>query len=373
MQMLIPALAFILSQSQGEQLPDDKIGKEASAQIEKQVQLTKNTEYQKRVDRVGAVLAKVANSTQVIVTYGDPKLHHFDYKFKVISDPKLPNEVNAVTLPGGYVYVYEGLMKFVQSDDELAGVLAHEIAHAALRHGVTMQKQSSRIEWLNVLALLGLLYGRGDGIGAAYGAQLAGQTLESGWSQDAEQAADYAGFQYMLQSGYNPSGMVTFMERLGQQNILERSIDWGIYRTHPPTPLRAQKVSQYMASAGRVIERSKVTTSLRATSTFTDDKATVKFGSKILVEFRGPDAALRGDNAATALNTFFDKVPNVYDLHIRQDGFYGLTQKLFEVKQEDVDNDGAIKLSAYQAKVAKAVQGAIYAISFSVWTGGTKG
>lgn len=350
------------------ELPDIKAGRESAAEVEKETKPTQNPEMQARVERIGKALAEIANKNPVRVTYGDPVLHVFNYQFKVVTDPKHPDEVNAFALPGGYVYVYEGLLKFAESDDEVAGVLAHEIAHASLRHGMTLQKQAGKLEWVNIVALLAALYGRGNGQAIITGAQLGAQAAVSGWSQDAEEAADFAGFQYMNLSNYDAGGMVTFMERLSRKNMGDRLIDWGIYRTHPPTPRRINKLNSYLSEAGLVLKRSKVTKSYRASYSLENSRATLRFGNRVLGSFAGPDAESRAKVATANLNQFFDKVPNPYEVSLRGTKFMYAGRELFELTDNDAEQGEAPEV--YRGKVLAAIKSSLFGLSYSVWSTG---
>ncbi|HTQ09241.1 MAG TPA: M48 family metalloprotease, partial [Fimbriimonadaceae bacterium] len=129
---------------------DIAVGKKACVEIEKVEKLSDNKEYQDRVSRIGQQLAAIARTTPVEVYWGDKRLNKFDYTFKVLKG----DDVNAFTLPGGFVYVYEGLIKYVQSDDELAAVLAHEICHAEQRHYAQLVKEQSKITAPGLIAIL---------------------------------------------------------------------------------------------------------------------------------------------------------------------------------------------------------------------------
>ena len=116
-----------------------RTGQENSEQIEQSVKLVTDEAILDRVNSIGQKLAEVAKTCEVQAGYGTSDLADFTYTFKVIED----NDINAMSLPGGYIYVNSGLLDFVKSDDELAGVLAHEIAHCAHHHvAVLTQKQS---------------------------------------------------------------------------------------------------------------------------------------------------------------------------------------------------------------------------------------
>src|SRR5579862_3129483 len=130
---------------------DIEEGKKYAEEVEKQYKLSDNKEYQARVQRIGAEISAIANAgPSWHVLWGDPHLSRFDYTYKVIKS----DDVNAFSLPGGHVYVYEGLMKQVESDDELAGVLAHESAHAAFRHVPTLEKEASKVTMISLPLIL---------------------------------------------------------------------------------------------------------------------------------------------------------------------------------------------------------------------------
>ncbi len=108
---------------------------------------------------IGGELAAIANASKVRTTWGDKRLNPFEYTFKVVEE-----DVNAFSLPGGYIYIYEGLVKYAESDDELAGVLAHEIAHASMRHVATMQREAGKLSAMqNPLILAAILIGGAKG------------------------------------------------------------------------------------------------------------------------------------------------------------------------------------------------------------------
>src|SRR5579885_1407819 len=101
---------------------DKKEGAQYVIDVEKHEKLSTNEDMQNRVKRIGAVMAAIANKTHLIALWGDKRFSKFDYDFKVLQGK---DNVNAFSLPGGHIYVYEGLINFVQSDDELAAVIGH--------------------------------------------------------------------------------------------------------------------------------------------------------------------------------------------------------------------------------------------------------
>src|SRR6202043_1532595 len=101
---------------------DEALGKKFAAQVDKDYKQTDDLKMQARLERIGNELAAIANAHHLIATWGDKRFTPFHYHFKVIKG----SDVNAFSLPGGYIYVFEGLVTYVESDDELAGVVGHE-------------------------------------------------------------------------------------------------------------------------------------------------------------------------------------------------------------------------------------------------------
>jgi beta-barrel assembly-enhancing protease len=130
----------------------------------------------------------------------------FDYHFYVVESPSL----NAFSVPGGYIFVFTGLIAHASNEDELAGVLGHEIGHANAHHVVRMQTAGAA--W-NVAAMLGMLLAAINPVLAA-GAIAAAQTAQLKYSRDFEQEADYLGLQTMTQAGYDPHALTSFFKEL---------------------------------------------------------------------------------------------------------------------------------------------------------------
>jgi len=314
---------------------DVELGRKAAEQVEKQEKLSTNQEMIQRVQRIADELTAIANRTEVRVPWGDKRVNPFTYTVKVLQG----NDVNAFSLPGGFIYVYEGLVKGAESDDELAGVIAHEIAHVSMRHLHTLQREYNKLNLITIpLVLVTILAGSGsqDLGNVATGAGLLGQALGSGWSQQAEMAADCGAFQFLRLSSYNPVGLLTFMERLAFQERLGPSYEWGIYRTHPPSPARAHAIAELLRGASVPIRRSLVASSMRA-SIKPGDSGTVDvyFGNQLIHGFAGDDALPRAERAVESLNEFFDSVPALFEISVRDGTFVGRGAELFSVTEDD--------------------------------------
>jgi predicted Zn-dependent protease len=316
---------------------DVELGADYVKELEKELKLSKDEAKIERVRRIGAELASAANKAAVPATWGDGRLNTFEYTFKVIDDP----DVNAFSVPGGYIYVHSGLLDDVESDDELAGVLAHEVAHAAHRHVITLMKEKSKIDLLTIPALIAAMLSGSPEVGAlATGSQLASIALTSGWSERAELDADRTAFYYLEKTKYNPVGLLTFMERLAfREQKNSPHVEWGIYRTHPPSGKRVSGVMDLLRGASLPIARSKVTTSFRVTSEEKDGHIKVRFGKELLFELKGFDAAARAGEAVEMLNSFFDSSPQLYAVKASNSKivWYGKTLVQFVTDDGDVD------------------------------------
>ncbi len=134
-----------------------EFGKKVVAEIEKHYKFVTDPELVERVDRIGQVLAEIARQTPTVARYGESGPAPFQYTFRIIDE----KEVNAFSVPGGFIFVYRGLLDFVSSDDELAAVLAHEIAHAAHRHVMKLIRDDAKVQQSVLLpALLVGVFGR---------------------------------------------------------------------------------------------------------------------------------------------------------------------------------------------------------------------
>lgn len=343
---------------------DTALGKEYTKEVDKQLKASKNEEYIKRVQKIGAEMAAIANRTQAVVTWGDKRPAKFNYEFHVVEG----EDVNAFSLPGGYIYVYEGLIKYVESDDELAGVLAHEISHAAFRHVWALQRQSEKLQIAQILAVLVAVATKSRAAGdVALGTQLTNQAFLSGWSQNAEEAADYGGLQFMLKSKYNPSGMVTMMERLARDEKSRPNIDLGIFRTHPPSKDRVRSLTTYMAQANYPLRRSAVTKTFR-TQIKPGEDGTVEawFNDRRIYTFAGSDALARADAAAEKLNAFFDAIPQMVDVTDGNGVVLYNYRPLLEVKPVDAMAQN-MSVQGLTEQTTKIIKGTLFSLGFRVW------
>ena len=168
------------------------------------------------------------------------------------SDAKVPftikvmdsDEVNAFALPGGFMFVNSGLILRADSEAELAGVLAHEIAHVAARHGT---KQATRGQIVNLASIPLIFMGGWAGYAVRQAAGLAVPMGFLKFSRGMEEQADHLGMEYMYKAGYDPRAFVDFFERIQTLEKKKPGTISKIFSSHPPTDKRiasAQKEIQ---------------------------------------------------------------------------------------------------------------------------------
>ena len=215
-----------------------KIGRENAEENDKHVKLVTDAAIVERVNRIGQELAAVANRYPIPAQWGSSQLKQFHYTFRVVDD----KDVNAYSLPGGYIYVNKGLVDYVHSDDELAGVLAHEITHASHHHMVKLIHEQSKIQNIMLPALVAAVALSHGGVGNAgpliMGAQLYTTAKLNTYGVEAEKDANHGGLLLMTQTKYNPGGLYSFMVRLAAEERRTGPGELGIFG---PT-LRAQSV-----------------------------------------------------------------------------------------------------------------------------------
>jgi predicted Zn-dependent protease len=157
---------------------------------------------------------------------------------RVINDPKT---VNAFATPGGYLYVYSGLLLAADDSAELAGVLGHEAGHVVARHSARQMVDAFGLETLASIAA-----GKNPGAASQLASAVAGKGAMLSFSRADETEADEYGARYASAAGYDPHGIATFFEKLVKSE--GKQPGWAaMLSDHPATPERIQHVDQYIA------------------------------------------------------------------------------------------------------------------------------
>jgi predicted Zn-dependent protease len=185
-----------------------------------------------RVTRIGRRLVAAAPGTR------------FPYEFRVVNS----SSINAFALPGGFIYINRGALSAARSENEIAAVLAHEIAHVSLRHG-TNQASKAYLAQAGLGLLGGLLGNRGQsGLGQVIG-MVGGfglNTLFLKYSRSAETQADLLGAQMMRRAGYDPRGMISFLQTI-QRHAGGRAVEF--LSDHPNPENRIARLERELGYA----------------------------------------------------------------------------------------------------------------------------
>jgi beta-barrel assembly-enhancing protease len=209
----------IIAKMSGSPEGDVKLGRELAAEVERQAKFVDDPTITEYVNRVG----------QNIVLHSDANI---PFTIKVIDS----DEVNAFALPGGFFFVNKGLLLVADNEAELAGVMAHEIAHVAARHAKENQTKASLLEYLAMGTSIflggipGMVFQNTAGLG------MLGMFMK--FSRSAEEEADKLGVQYMYAAGYDPSAMATMFEKLEAKNKKKPGLISRAFASHPAPPER---------------------------------------------------------------------------------------------------------------------------------------
>lgn len=207
---------------------DIELGRQGAAEIEKKIKVVPSAEVTEWINRVGKKLSS------------SPAAGEYPYNFKVVVDPT----INAFALPGGPMYIHTGLIAAADNEGQLAGVMAHEIAHVALRHGTNQVSKAQLLQLPAMLAgemaqakggLWGVLGQMGVGVGA--------NSLLLRFSRGAETDADILGTRLMSAAGYNPIEMAHFFEKLQGEGHRENMIAQ-FFSDHPNPGNRVKTVEK---------------------------------------------------------------------------------------------------------------------------------
>jgi predicted Zn-dependent protease len=248
-----------------------RMGKEYSQQVEASVKMVQDPVVTEYVNRIG----------QNLVRNSDAQV---PFTIKVIDS----DEVNAFALPGGFFYVNSGLILAADEEAELAGVMAHEIAHVAARHAT---RQITRAQWANIGTIPLIFVGGGIGYAVRSVAGLALPMTFLSFSRGFEAEADYLGLQYMYKSGYDPQAFISFFEKLQAKEKRKPGTLARAFATHPQTPDRIEKSQEEI---GKILPaRPQYVVS---TSEFDDVKsrlASIENRHKVLDDKEGSKPSLR--------------------------------------------------------------------------------
>ncbi len=226
---------------------EQKLGKKLSEDIEKKYEVIEDLNQNLLITEIGNKLAEAS------------EMREMKFYFRILKK----DGPNAFSIPGGYIYVTYDLFDYVQSDDELAGILAHEIAHIIHNHALKQTRDNTKFTLLTILAVL--LTGEPD-VGVL--GKLTTITLLNQYSREYEEEADLTAIDLLIKTGYNPVGFLTFLERLYTREMFKPELNLGIFQTHPETENRVNYIKEKLQEKEIEINRRTTTDYLKVSSKY---------------------------------------------------------------------------------------------------------
>jgi beta-barrel assembly-enhancing protease len=223
-------------------IKEQQLGKKLAEDMEKKYEVVEDLNQNLSITEIGNKLGKAS------------ELEGMKYHFKILKE----EGPNAFSIPGGYIYVTYDLFDYIQSDDELAGILAHEIAHIIHNHALKQTRDNTKFSLLTILAVL--LTREPD---VALLGKLTTITFLNQYSRDYEEEADLTAINLLIKVGYNPVGFLTYLERQYAREMFKPSVDLGIFQTHPDTKDRVAYVKKTLEEKGIEINKRATTDYLK--------------------------------------------------------------------------------------------------------------
>ncbi|MBA3640669.1 MAG: M48 family metalloprotease [Acidobacteria bacterium] len=209
---------------------DVKLGREAATEVEQQLPMLNDDRVDSYVDRVGARLVENIPT--------EFRHNQFRYTFDVVN----LREINAFALPGGPMYAHRGMIEKARTEGEMAGVLAHEISHVALRHGTAQASAAGKYQMGQIgSAILGAIIGGRTGDAVSQVGQFGFGTAFMKYGREYEKQADILGAQIMARAGYDPRAMASMFRTIEQEGG-GRSPEW--LSNHPNPGNRAEYITR---------------------------------------------------------------------------------------------------------------------------------
>lgn len=204
-----------------------QIGKEFAQQVEAGSKLVTDPEVNEYINRIGQNLVRNSDS-------------RVPFTIKIIDS----DDINAFALPGGFFYVNSGLVLAADNEAELAGVMAHEIAHVAACHAA---REQTRGQLVNLASIPLIFVGGGIGYAVRTAAGIGLPVSFLKFSRNFESEADYLGLEYMYKAGYDPQSFIAFFEKIQAKEKKKPGSLSKAFETHPQTPDRISKSQEEIA------------------------------------------------------------------------------------------------------------------------------
>ncbi len=337
---------------------EEQVGDEAVAAITEEYEIYENEEAQQRVDDI---VKKLVPHTQ------RPDV---EYRVYLLDS----DEVNAFSVPGGHFFLHRGLLDKVESEAQLVGVIAHEMAHNCTYDSLAQVGRAHKMVLATAVMLI-VAVATGRTSETAYGVLTAGQIVARGilskYSIEIETRADRNAVAYLLAAGYDAVGLLTFMEDLARKERKKPTTELGILQTHPLSKKRVADLIDLLDEAGVIINRRAVTKwdpPVVETGEMGGKPAQIlKLWDEPLFAFAhspgGGDIALRGERMVEVLTELLRDGVRAFEFCIVQEkgetAISARGQKLLTVYPEDAALAGK-SVGDTTAAASQAIRRALY-------------
>ncbi|HLJ60840.1 MAG TPA: M48 family metalloprotease [bacterium] len=336
-----------------------KLGTQIDKQIESQYRVVSDPAQVSRLNRIGDVMDKVVERQDLT------------YHFLIVSSPI----VNSFAIPGGWVYVTEGMMRFVRSDDELAAVLGHELTHINHRHYYIQQDRLNHMTPAMIIGLAVAVLAQSPG--PLMAEQAVVQGTMSTYQRDLEQDADLTSVASLTKTPYSPVAMLTVMEHLAQAARLsgQPPAAGTISADHPEPAERAAYIKADLERRHipiiRRIPEGYLRIALDPAAATGDQPVTIRVeGQPVLTlgaTVGGQTPSQRAQAVVARLNQFFNEDPAPYDVHVAtlagRTTVLGREIGLYDVTPEDAAYDHldpSALAQSVRSSLAQVIGGAPY-------------
>ncbi|MBI2300721.1 MAG: M48 family metalloprotease [Armatimonadetes bacterium] len=332
-----------LGQSRYSEAEESKYAKEVADFFAKELKPYRDPDRQKQVEAIGwrvITAAAAVGPKQVPIEGGEPS---FQFTFHLVDS----DDINAFSTWGGHIYLTRGILDFCQSDDEIAGVVAHECAHNTHHHLRQQVRRMQRYQQQQILAMLAASFMGVNVMHAAAIVQYVYLALQNGHTIDEEEQADKAGCYYAYRAGYNPVGMVTTFERL-QRLYRQRPnpAELGAFQDHPWSDERAEYLEKQIRDTLKLpVDRRAVTRGITAglrVTPLSDGTSRVELllGDETLLELAdagdSPTPEDRAADCALAINRALNRGLSAFDLQLDKTGDHYVVLSLNRMQPVDL-------------------------------------
>lgn len=299
-------------------------GKATPAELEVGARAAEEIEKEFKVLDDPAALERVVKIIQRLAVHTERPA--MEYQPKILEK----GGINAFALPGGFMYITKPLLEAVESEDELAAVIAHEMAHVCLKHGLDLARREAKMNSKLALAVIAAVLA-GDNVDPG-DVVLVGSLLKtgilSGYSREAETQADTNAVVYLHEAGYYPIAMLTVIQGLAHMELTRPYVELGIFQTHPDPQRRARAVLHQLTDMDVDLNPRLVLSTLQTKAESLEENGRtigrVKLDDRVIfepaVEADGRSPQQRAEKAATDLRRLILANLQMYEVRVVNGG-----------------------------------------------------